>query len=351
MEIQNYIKRIIKPTTYLLLFASFISCLTPINFKADVGNPILVISGQVSTISDRNIVTIGKTTETQRLPIPIEGAMVNLLDQSGNSLRYLESESKPGEYLLKDFSGKPGTSYSLKVVLPNGEVYQSATERIPLEVGTISTDYTVEQGQINNFESDQYLNILVNASLPESKNALFLKWEVEEVFAIVPLNCGGFTPYNPTCFVKQNADPQKIALFNGVDVKTNKIENQLVAIRGVDFSFISRHYFTTYQSSITKESYDYWRKVNILASQVGSIFDAPPAIISGNVVNVNNKSEKVLGYFQATHQTFDRFFVLPENLLYLINSDCECDGRFEYPAYCGNCLVSINSSYERPIWF
>lgn len=351
MQIQGQIRRTSKHTIYLLLFASFISCLTPINFKADVGKPIIVISGQVSTISDRNIVTIGKTTETQRLPFPIEGAVVTLLDQSGISLRYIESESKPGNYLLKDFIGKQGSTYSLKVVLPNGEVYQSATERMPLEVGTVSTSYSVERGNLYNFEGDQYLNILVNASMPQSKDALFLKWEVEEVFAIVPLNCGGFTPYNPTCFVTQNADPQKIVLFDGVDVKTNKIENQLVATRGVDFSFISRHYFTTYQSSITKESHDYWRKVNILASQVRSIFDAPPAVISGNITNVNNKSEKVLGYFQATHQTFDRFFVLPENLLYLINSDCECDGRFEYPAYCGNCLVSINSSYERPIWF
>ena len=114
-----------------------ISCLTPINFPADIGKGRIAISGQVSTIPDRNIVTIGRTADTQRLPFPVEGASVMLIDEL--SIRtYFENPSIPGNYQLEGFSGTPGMEYYIIVTLPNGEVYKSKPERIPLAVGTIS---------------------------------------------------------------------------------------------------------------------------------------------------------------------------------------------------------------------
>jgi hypothetical protein len=121
----------------------------------------------------------------------------------------------------------------------------------------------------------------------------------------------------------------------------------------VDYSFHEKHYFTTYQSSITKEAHEYWRKVDILANQTGSIFDTPPAEIKGNVINVKDTQEKVYGYFQAANQTQDRFYLLPSDFPFpLLMKSCTYDlSIIEYPSRCLDCLSVRNSSYNRPDWF
>jgi hypothetical protein len=183
-----------------------------------------------------------------------------------------------------------------------------------------------------------------------------LKWRVEEAFLLSPTDFPDpFGSIPPPCFVVQNADPQRIVLFNGSEVSTTSINNLLVASRLIDWSFLERHYFTIYQSSITKDAYDYWRKVNIVANQVGTIFDTPPAAIVGNIVSEGNPNEKTLGYFQATNQTLNRFFILPQDLPFPLSvKTCTFDGNYsslEYPARCIDCTSLRNSSYTRPDWF
>jgi hypothetical protein len=183
-----------------------------------------------------------------------------------------------------------------------------------------------------------------------------LKWGVEEVFLLSPTDFPDpFGSIPPPCFVVQNADPQRIVLFDGSEVSVTSINNILVASRLIDWTFLERHYFTTYQSAITKDAYEYWRKVNIVANQVGTIFDTPPASIVGNIVSEENPNEKTLGYFQAVNQTYNRFFVFPSDLPFtLAVTTCDFTGSWnslEYPARCIDCTSVRNSSYIRPDWF
>lgn len=358
MTRSSFLYRLPTQWKLFIVFGLCMGCLTPLDIETEIGGTHLVISGQVSTLADHNKVYVGKTT-FGRLPIPVQGAVVLLVDENDISQPYYEELNKPGEYFLYGFSGKPGTTYYVKVTLPNGEIYQSAPERIPLASGTVSSNYEIKKEIVLDSEGikseQQFISIFANSTLPETSEDVYLKWGVEEVFALVPTDFPdimGNIP--PPCYITQNADPQRVILFNGLDFATNTIENNRVALRMIDYTFLDRHYFTTYQSSITKEAHDYWRKVDILANQVGSIFDTPPAMVLGNMVNINRKSEEVLGYFQATNQSYDRFFTLPGDLPFpLLMTDCQYDDRSyeRYPARCLDCLNERNSSYERPYWF
>jgi len=353
------LRRIIKDILIFMTLGVMISCLTPIDFPADVGKGRIAISGQVSTISERNIVTIGRTADTQRLPFPVTDASVILVDELGQSFFYHENPNKPGDYLLEGFSAEPGLTYHLDVNLQDGEVYRSMPERVPMMSGIVSTTYEIEKEIVTDAEGanleKSFLKIFAKSSLPVSSEDIYLKWNVEEVYAIVPTDFPdpfGYTP--PNCYVSQNADPQHFALFNGGNIETTSIDNNLVAKREIDNTFFDRHYFTTYQSATTKQGYEYWYKVNVLANQVGSIFDSPPAEITGNIVNVNKSVEKVNGYFQAVNESFDRFFILPNDLPFpLLMPNCVYDNRNldQYPARCLKCINVRNSSFERPVWF
>ena len=351
----------------LLLFLGLIECVTPVYFQVDMVGGLLVVSGQISTISDQNYVSLGTTANTERLPFPISGASVTLHDDKGKRIDYIEDRLQPGLYKMTGIVGVAGTSYHIEIKLPNGKVYQSIPEKMPEPAVLDSTYYEIVEEETTDEEgiiaTKPVLKVYSNSTIPTNSN-YFLQWKVEETFKLSPTDFPDpFGRIPPPCFISQNADPQRIALLETRAFNTKKINRQLLASRIIDWSFLERHYFTTYQSAITNEAYDYLRKVNILANQVGSIFDTPPAKITGNIINSNDASEKIFGFFQASNQTQARFYVLPDYLPFkILNGKCDYKGDFNgntldgfnpsnYPARCINCINVRNSSYERPFWF
>ena len=341
------------------IFLGLIGCLNPIEIPVEIAGGRLVVSGQISTLSDQSIIELGITANSLRLPFQECFATILLIDDQGNSFRYLEDGQIRGRYLLSSVKGVPGRSYHIEITLLNGRKYSSLRETMPNRAELSSTYFemvkeeTVDMGGA--FTTKEFIKIYADSKITSDKTT-FLKWNVQEAFLLSPTDYPdpfGYTP--PPCFIVQNADPQRVSQFDGSAISASSIQGQLVASREIDWTFIEKHYFTTYQSSITKEALEYWRKVNILGSQVGSIFDTPPAEITGNIINVNNPSEKTLGYFQVVNQSYNRFVIYQSDLLSpILYGKCDFDGSWNpnhYPGRCIDCLSLLNSSYNRPDWF
>jgi Domain of unknown function (DUF4249) len=349
--------RILLKTIQFSLLTIFFSCLTPIEVPVNLSGGKLVVSGQVSTLSDQNIIQLGITAETYRLPLPLSGAFINLTDEEGRTLQYEEDPFIPGSYLLNNYSGVNGKEYFIEIFLPNGRKYKSQVEKMPEPSSLDEVSYKIEDEKVTDFEgivtNKSFYKIHVRASY--SNNA-YIKWTVRETFLFSPTDFPDpFGNIPPPCFIDQKADPQRVTLFNGNLFKEREVNNILVTTREIDWTFHERHYFTTYQSTLTKASFEYWNMVNILANQVGSIFDTPPAEIKGNLFNVNNPDEKVLGFFQAVNQSFKRKSFFESDLPNpLPSGKCDFNGSyndFDYPSRCIDCTTVRNSSYKRPIWF
>jgi len=344
----------------LLLFTLLSSCLSPLDFPVEIKGGVLVVTGQISTIRDQNIIQLGRTANVEQLPFPESGATIQLYNDVGNVYLYEEDFQNLGTYYLKNVAGVAGRTYYIQIDIPGGESYKSLPEKLPEPAVQESVSYNIVKKELTDAEGavviEDYIELFSNSKLLSTNNPTYLKWGVEEAFLLSPTDFPDpFGVIPPPCFVVQNADPQRIVLFNGSEVSVASINNLLVASRIIDWSFLERHYFTTYQSSITKDAYDYWRKVNIVANQVGTIFDTPPAAIVGNIVREGNPNERALGYFQATNQTFNRFFVFPTDLPFRLTvTTCNFTGSFnslEYPVRCIDCTSVRNSSYNRPDWF
>ncbi len=294
------IKSCFKFLSHSILFILASGCLSPITIDTDKAGGSIVISGQVSSLSDRNIVQIGTSSQDARLPFPLSGATVQLYDGFGNNFLYYESV--PGIYKLENFSGIPSVNYHLRVTLQDGRTYESGSEQMPDAVGTITSSFIVANEEYIDSEGIQsnqnFIKIYNNSNLSELPSKSYLRWSVEESFIISPTDypdISGSIP--PPCFVTDNVDPQRIVLFDKTTSNSTSIQDQFLGRRIIDYSFLEKHYFTTYQTALTSEAYEYWRKVNILANQVGSIFDTPPSKSIGTIKNANNDSEEVLGYF------------------------------------------------------
>ncbi len=344
--------------SHAILFILVSGCLTPITIDTDKMGGSIIISGQVSSLNDRNIVQIGTSSQDARLPFPLSGAVVQLSDGFGNSFFY--SESAPGTYKFENFSGIPGITYYLRVTLPDGRIYESGSEQMPEAVGTISASFIVANEEYIDGEgtpgNQNFVRIYNNSNLSEVSSKSYLRWSVEETFIISPTDypdISGSIP--PPCFVTENIDPQRIVLFDKTISTSTSIQDQFLGRRIIDYSFLEKHYFSCFQTALTADAYEYWRKVNILANQVGSIFDTPPAKITGNIRNVTNNSEEVLGYFQAVNESYDRIVIFPSMLDVPIEfKKCDFNGNFnplDYPPRCFDCLRVRNSTYDRPAWF
>jgi hypothetical protein len=334
------------------------NCVTPVEIPVERAGGRLVLSGQVSNIPEENIIQLGRTADMERLPYPLSGAAIVLKDDLGQSAYYEEDPLIPGTYILPGATGVPGRLYHLEI-LTEGQTYTTRPEKMPMSAGQLATPFEVRREEYTDLEgivlTGNFIKIYAQSSLPNESPETYYKWSIEEVFLLSPTDFPdpfGYVP--PPCFVAQNADPQRIPLFDVSSVSNPSLEQFLIGSRIIDWTFLEKHYFTTYQSALTKEAFEYWGKVNILSNQVGSIFDTPPAKIEGNVFNPNNPSDQAYGYFQAVYQTYDRFYVHAADLPFrLVVTDCSYDARpyDKYPARCLDCPSVRNSSYKRPDWF
>lgn len=337
---------------YLMLCSA---CVSPAELAVEPSGGKLVVSGQISTLADRTFIELGITADTERLPNPLSRASVSLVDEVGNSWRF--TEKKAGRYTL-DQRAIPGKTYFVSIILSNGREYQSKPETVPLHCATDATSFDFSQKKVTDIDGivseKTFIDLYVSSGSPVNVEP-FTKWEVEEVYVIVPTTVpGGFGNTNPSCYVTQNADPQNIVLLNRSNFKSDRIEGLLVASRMVDQSFHTRHYFLVFHSAISADAYEYWRRVDVLSNNVGSIFDTPPAELRGNVSNIANREELVLGYFQAVNETMNRFYLLEQDMPYRLRDYCEYlpfRDASDYPSECGDCLRVRNSSHERPEWF
>lgn len=360
MRGKTYLRILIRLSVQAFCFLFLLGCLSQIDLGIKQVSGRLVVSGQFSTISDQNFVELGRTAGTSHLPDPVEGASVWLLDEGGNTYEWTEEPGRPGFFTLANMSAIPGDTYSIRVILPGGATYLSEGETVPEANASGEVYYTIEENEFVDLEgivtTQHFVNVHTDAAFPETGETLFVRWSVQESYVLRPTDFPDpFGHVPPPCYIIQAADPQRIVLANSDALSGTSIGTLLLSSRLVDRSFHDKHFFTTYQTSLTEQAYNYWEKVDIVSNQVGSIFDTPPAEINGNIHNGDNADETVLGYFQAVNQSFTRLSLVPGDIPFTISfQSClysELRDSDSYASECLNCLSLRNSSHTRPPWF
>ena len=353
----HLLTRIILSFLWILVCAA---CVDPILLKTDREGGILVVNGRIRNVDEPQVISLGYTAYDNRIPVPESGAQITIFDNTGDSAIY--AEKTPGMYALPDgaMPATAGRSYYITIELQNGKTYQSIPDLMPAATGTDHTYYECYQKSefVNGAKLEKNLiAIYTDTQLPEINAPLFFHWEVEEVYMFEE------TPiYNPLtggipqpCFVTGYPDPQRINLFKSNGEQPGKLARTLVAEREIDYTFLTRHYFTVYLSSISEEAHAYWEKVDGLINKTGSIFDTPPAPIKGNIFNTRDKSEAVFGFFEASNTTVTRIFTIRNYIPFAVPFNCYVPEKglysSDYPKSCYDCLTLPNSTHEKPYWF
>lgn len=331
----------------VLLLASGIflhSCVDALEFNPTEGEILLVVDGKLTTSGEDQFLNLSQTAAVGRsanFP-PVTGATVTLRDDLGNSVNY--EEIQPGRYRLNagTIQGASGRTYTLRIEA-DGKVYESKPETMPQNIEADSSFFAIAGQRFVYI----YTSVYIPADLAQGP---FLKWRIDNVYLVNEVTCGPFDPTN-VCYVKQIFSNQLLPILDGSLLARGETAKPFVAIKEADKTFGEVVYFNLYMETLTPDAFKYWNKVSLLLTQSGSIFDAPPGAIRGNVTNVNDPNELVLGYFYTAPEDTTHVKVLASDFLpYQINPYCGVPGfpPFPFPSECCTCTLLPGASLVKP---
>ena len=272
--------------------------------------------------------------------IPISGANVSIIDELGTVIS-LEDQGDGIYTTSETFQGVVDKEYQLRVSLEDGKEYLSTAQVLPAS-GTVDSIYFAYNGR----------EVLKNGSIVEEfgvegwvdysfidEHSYFL-WEWEGVFS--------FETLNNLCYVYEES--RGYALLSDNEETTAKtIKEASIMFEEPDFRFFGKFNFRAVQYSTTIELYEYFELIDQQSNSTGSVFDPTPATITGNIYNMNNPDELVLGYFGAFGVSDKRIFITNDDIPEEILDPKElCALAERPPMYCSDCIHYPNASYTEP---
>lgn len=347
---------------YSLVLLASGSCIERIDFEVERKPGQLIVDGGLTNDGENQTIILSKTAESARIPIPIEDAQITLFDDQGIFAAYYPDRDNPGTYVLggNNIDVEIGGSYFIEIELSDGTKYRSIPETMPehkASLELITYNFTREQEvSANSIISEiNYINTFIDVDLGAVEEPTYLRWDVEEVYKLTPTDFPDpFGNIPPPCYVYVYTSDIDLNLFSTLGVDIPRLSKLKVAKQRLGWQFREKHFFTVTQHSLTREAYEYWEKASDLFSSAGTIFDVPPAPLPGNIYNINDDTEEILGYFSVSSTSLIRYNTFRDDIPFDQILECTYSQfkRFsDYPDYCLNCISVRNSTYLRPSFF
>lgn len=335
----------------VLIILLFTWCIEPYNFKIENSGPGIVVEAYISDVSfneSKNYPSDGRYFEvklsetsgvTNIINEPVQGAFIFLSDDSDNTWYYTEDYSLPGIYYLRDdvFKAVEGVAYKMTLILPNGETYESALEKLPPtkpdQIGEISFRETkkLEFSIKANEKTISEINAIdISIDIPKNKSSytLFNKWIVAPTWVYE----APFTiPSDPVhkCWIN---DPFYLNDYQLNEVINGNYQQYLTYIQTTANEKVYKKLsLLVTQFTITSDYYNFWKELK-LQSKRGQLFDPPPFNLKTNFKNTNGE-KIVTGYFGVVFEQATRWYFLKDQLSYPVidNTKEQCEINTDQP--------------------
>ena len=261
---------------YILSLLAFIACEDPISLEIPAGETKLVVEGVISNnFSDHPIKLSNTNGFSDDSPTSgNSGAIVTITSSRGQVIPYSESINEPGTYLAETpFSGTVGDRYKLMFTLNDGESFESDFQDLNAvpEVNTLLFER-------DEFSNDEIYRVTVR-TVDGVGNGDFYRWKI----------------------FKNNIELGTLAdiylrsdrLFNG-----NRFDVTFDL-----FEFQSGDSCRVEQFSLSESAFDFFRLIQIQAGGLGESTSTAPTQVIGNIRNINDPEQEILGFFYCTSIT------------------------------------------------
>ena len=245
----------------------------------------------------------------------VSNAQVTIISDRGDIIATArERESGTGEYVIDNpLAFVAGTMYALDIVV-GSEHIQSLFEEPLITPEIDELDWATK--------SDGYeLDILLSTHDPLQKTECYL-WRYDEEWeytARIPVserwdpNRRDVFPNTPTdnVYYCWDKSPYASLIFEDVRALRDGILKDKVIIThksgGTRFSVL--YSILVKQYAIPYEAYKYYENLEKNATSTGGLFAPQPTDLKGNIVNLTNPDESVIGYALIAKETSKRLYI------------------------------------------
>ncbi|WP_223648442.1 DUF4249 domain-containing protein [Hymenobacter psoromatis] len=307
-----------------MLLLQLASCVKPYNAPVPAAaKSYLVVDGYIRTNGPSTFRLSRTLGLTASQPQAESQAKVLIEDDLGND--YSLSEQPAGTYTLSQPQPLDSTRhYKLRVTTAGGAAY--ASDLVPVQltppIDTVSWNYTGEGVQI-----------AVSTHGAPGRPTTFYRWDYQETWLYTSAFYSHLV-YNKDSseFVRRNEDiyhcwntagSNTINLGSTAALAQDVLSRQpLGLILNKSVKLRIRYSILVLQYGQTADEYKYWETLKKNTENIGSLYDALPTQLTGNLHNVADPAEPVLGYVGAHSVRSRRIFIdrtelpLPSNWLF-----------------------------------
>jgi len=304
---------------YWLAFILAIACkqsYTPPAITND-NSKFLVVEGYINVGDDTTTITL---THTRNLNSDStiaheQGAAVAVESDDGGVFNLTEVSS--GVYSIPSINGSPAAKYRLTITTTDGKQFLSdyVEYKHTPDIDSLYWDQQIDGVHI-------YANTHDDANLTK-----YYGWDFTETYeyhapfdALFKVENGIIVPRFPDeqifkCWRTLHSTSISVATTSGLsnDVVYKKpiqtIQQSTEKI-GVLYSILVN------QHALTQKGYDYWQQVSKNTENLGSLFDAQPSQVQGNIHCITDKSETVIGFISVGDVAQKRLFINKNQLSY-----------------------------------
>lgn len=312
--------------------AAFYSCQKPIDIKTTTTNfNILVVEGLINVADSTKInlsrtVIIGNKTTAN----PEIGATVTI--ETAQAAIATLTEKAKGTYVTPVLNLDKTKQYRLRVKLRTGATYLSDLVDVKVTPPIDSVGYTVKSDGIQVYANTH----------DDSNNSRYYLYNFSETYKFNTYD-RSFLIYDKglrdrttaeditTCFATSPSN--KIVLYSTAALtKDVAYQAPIIFHESTSEKISIRYTILLTQTAITKEAYRFWENLKTSTESLGSIFDAQPSQLVGNIHNVANATEPVIGYISAGTTQTKRIFIDRKEL--------PSDFKVKYPFSCSLGIAS-----------
>ncbi|WP_435354559.1 DUF4249 domain-containing protein [Emticicia sp. SJ17W-69] len=321
-------KRII--LSIIALGAWICSCVEPFDLNVNSQLRLLTVDATLSDIANEQSITITESANIEELvyTIPVLNAKVELLVNGTEKISFIEKGA--GVYNLPlDFKLKAGSIYKLIFSKADGTKYESGEEKLVVvpEIIKVHDEFKLDGvAKGNSFDPANYVYLDIKDPANDQNNYYWTwqLWEKQDVCIsceggryfelpppgqckVEPQHSGSVFDYycKGDCWeIFYNED---LNVFNDIYSNGTTVNNKLIA--KIPYYSPNGSLIEIKQQSISLAAYRYLKLIADQVQNTGSLVDTPPAAIVGNVKNIANPKEAVVGFFMVTSIRSVRYWI------------------------------------------
>jgi hypothetical protein len=285
-------------------------CIEPFEPDLDEADEVMVINGKLSDTQDIQTISISRSSSYSNPQFrPVSGCVVRVEDEAGHGITFMETSNGIYQSDLEPNFLAVGKAYKLMVVTPEDEVYESEYDSLLACAPIDSLSYRLEEQGTSNPDITYYgirFYLDMKGSAQESRSYMWTFEETWNYLAYFPIeyiwdgySLQEFIPRQTgfeVCYMTTGLEEYEVG--SSSSSSRNEIRQQpLHFVSNQTPRLAAKYSLLVAQHSLSNGAYLYWSRMKEQTGQTGGLYETQPSRTTGNISNINNPEEKVLGYF------------------------------------------------------